>query len=87
MLHSKNLDDFLEEREQLQEFADVRTNAKDVIGWGIYIPEKDSVVILGRKEDEAKVRKLHTLRKERGRRGEEVVPIFRPHGGLSIEED
>jgi hypothetical protein len=87
MLHSKNLDNFLEDREQLQEFADVRTNKNDLIGWGIYIPEKDSVVILGRKEDEQKVRKLLTLRKEKGRSGEVMVPIFRPHGGLSIQED
>ena len=74
------------ELEQMNEFADVRSNKNDIIGWGIYIPEKESVVVLGRKEDETKVRKLLSMRQSHGRKGEVLVPIFRPHGGLTIED-
>lgn len=84
---SKTLIDILEdiqEEKLMLEVLDIQKNKKDLVGWGIYVPEKEAVVIMGRSDEKDDVQRLLTLRQEHGRTSEILVPLFKPHAGMSI---
>ena len=89
-MSKKKVEQFLEGLEKvkddedvIQEFADVSENKDELIGWGIYIPEKEAVILIARKEDEKKAKQLIARRQESGR-GDVLVPIFKPHAGVRV---
>jgi len=83
---SPALDTFLENMKVMKEFADVEVNRDVLVGWGIYIPEKEAVIILGGPEDEAKARKLVKIRNMKGRK-DQLIPLFKPHAGIRIQRE